>query len=136
MLIHLRRIELAAMLKKLDQMRAHYHRQLKAVTDPAISEICLAIVEQHGEMVPPAESINAFQEVMRRHGPSAAAFYGIGYSMEQQGNHERAIYNYQQALGADPGWIVAYFGLSQVYPNRGREAGRPLLLPLRASGAV
>jgi tetratricopeptide (TPR) repeat protein len=35
--------------------------------------------------------------------------------MEQQGNYERAIFNYEQALSLDPAWHVAYFGLSQIY---------------------
>ena len=121
LLVHLRRIELAAMLKKLDKARAHYLKELKAGRDPDVNEVCLALVEQHGDMVSAPESINTFQEILRRHGNAAAAYYGIGYSMEQQGNHERAVFNYQQALGADPGWVVAYFGLSQVHYQMGDE---------------
>ena len=121
LIIHLRRIELASMLKKLDRIRTHYQRELKAGRDLAINESCLALVEQHGDMVRPAESINVFQEIVRAHGPSAVAYYGIAYSMEHQGNNERAIFNYEQALAIDPAWYVAYFGLSQIYYQQGDE---------------
>jgi tetratricopeptide (TPR) repeat protein len=121
LIVHLRRIELAAMLKKLDRMRMHYQKELKAGRDLAVNETCLALVEQHGDMVAAPESINAFQEILRAHGASAAAYYGIAYSMEQQGNHDRAIFNYEQALAADPGWYVAYFGLSQIYYQQGDD---------------
>lgn len=121
LVVHLRRIELAAMLKKLDRMRAHYHKLLRAGVDLVINETCLAFVEQHGEMVPPPESIASFGEIMRQNGPSAACFYGIGYSMEAQGNYERAVFNYEQSLSLDPSWYLAYFGLSQIYYQSGDE---------------
>ncbi len=115
LLVHLRRIELAAMLKKLDKLRTTYQRQLASAQDTLVAEVCIALAEQHGEFVPPTESVATFQELMKEHGPLAVAFYGIGYGMEQQGNYERAEYNYEQALTLDPGWIVAYFGLSQIH---------------------
>jgi len=121
MLVHLRRIELAAMLKKLDKMLTHYHAKLKTGRDLGRLETCLALAEQHGEMTTASEATNVFQEIIRRHGPSAAAYYGIGYSMEQQGNFDRAIFNYQQALTADPDWVAAYFGLSQIHYQTGDE---------------
>src|SRR5690349_11799420 len=63
LIIHLRRIELAAMLKKLDKLRTQYQRELKSGSDHQIDEVCLALVEQHGDFVSAAESINTFQEI-------------------------------------------------------------------------
>ena len=80
-------------LSQLDRLRTHYQKLLKSGKNPGLNEVCLALVEQHGEMTPHAESILAFQEILRQHGPSAAAYYGIGYSMEAQGNRERAVFN-------------------------------------------
>lgn len=121
LLVHLRRIELAAMLKKLDKLRAHYLRQLKAGKQVELFEVAIALVEQHGEMVAAAESINIFQELLKKYGASAACYYGIGYSMEQQGNFERAVYNYEQSLSTDPNWYISHFGLSQIYYQMGDE---------------
>ena len=121
LLVHLRRIELAAMLKKLDRMRSYYLRLLKANKSPEIYEIALALTEQHGEMVTPVESITNFQDLIKKHGPSAACYYGIGYAMEHQGNFDRAIFNYEQSLSIDPSWHIAYFGLSQIFYQMGNE---------------
>lgn len=121
LIIHLRRVELAAMLKKLDRLRSYYQKELKSGRDLFINEVGLAMVEQHGELVSFSDSISAFQEILRKYGNNAAAFYGIAYSMEQQGNYERAIFNYEQAIATDPGWYIAYFGLSQIYYHQGNE---------------
>lgn len=121
LVVHLRRIELAAMLKKLDRMRSHYLKQLKANKSMAVFEIALALTEQHGEMVGHPESISIFQDLIKKHGPNAACYYGLGYSMEQQGNFDRAVANYEQCLSVDPGWHIAYFGMSQIYYQMGDE---------------
>ena len=119
--VHLRLIELAAMLKKLQPLKDTYLNAIKNNQEMELNEICLAFVEQHGEMVSPTESVNAFQEIMKVYGPSAAAFYGIGYSLEIQGSFERALYNYDQAVKIDPDWYLAYFGMSQIHYNNGNE---------------
>src|SRR5687768_17144919 len=58
LIAHLRRVELAAMLKKLDKLRSHYLRLISKGEHLATYETCLAMVEQHGEFVQPSESIN------------------------------------------------------------------------------
>ncbi len=124
LLVHVRRVELAAMLKRLDQLRGEYVRSLRDAKDPAmrkVHETCLAFVDQHLESPSHPETISVFQELLKKHGPFAAAYYGIGYGMEAQGNHERAVFNYEQALSLDPRWYIAYFGLSQVYYQIGDE---------------
>lgn len=127
LLVHLRRIELAAMLKKLDKTRSNYLAQLKGSRKSqsadvlAALELALALTEQHGDLVSAGESITIFQDLLKRLGPSPAAYYGIGYSLEQQGSFERAIYSYQQALSLDPDWTPAYFGLSQIHYQMGDE---------------
>jgi tetratricopeptide (TPR) repeat protein len=113
-LIHFRRIELATMLKSLDKLRQQYTQQLSKTANLALIETCIVLTQQQGDMLPPSEAAAQFQELIRTHGASAAAHYGIGYAMEQLGSYERAIFNYQQALNIDPNWVVAYFGLSQV----------------------
>ncbi len=119
MLLHLRRIELAAMLKKLDQVRSYYQAELSK--GHPVAALALALTEQHGHMVSSAESIAQFGEILREYGPSAGAYYGIGYSMEEMGNYDRAILNYQKALEVDPGWHIAYFGLSQAHYQLGDD---------------
>lgn len=121
LIVHLRRVELASMLKKLDKIRAEYLKALKSGADPLVNEVCLIFVDQQVEDVSHPETINAFQEILKQFGPNAACYYGIGFSMEAQGNHERAVYNYEQALSLDPNWFLAYFGLSQLYYHMGDE---------------
>jgi tetratricopeptide (TPR) repeat protein len=116
LIIHLRRIELATMLKTLPKLHEEYLRE-KGME----GRVCLALVEQHGEMCSAAESIARYQEIIRDHGPSAVAYFGIAYGMENQGNLDRAIYNYEQSLTIDPDWYPSYFGLSQVYYHKGDE---------------
>ena len=121
LLVHIRAMELASLLGKLESVRAHYLNLLKEGSDPEVHELCVALVEQLANLVSPAESTTIFTEHMRRFGPSAAAHYGIAVSMERQGNHERAIFNYQQALNLDPGFCPACFGLSQIYYQMGDD---------------
>ena len=120
-IIHLRRIELAILLKKTDKLKSQYIADIKTSLSLDVAELCLALLDLHSDKVKPAESIVQFQEIIKRHGPSAAAYYGIGYAMEQQSNIDRAIYNYEQCLSQDQDWYVAYFGLSQIYYQSGDE---------------
>jgi tetratricopeptide (TPR) repeat protein len=121
MRIHLRRIELATMLKKLGGLRVTYKISSDSMMPSGFHELCLLFIDQAEEAVTTSESISSFQEHMRRFGPSAGAYYGIGYSMEQQKNFDRAIFNYDQALKIDPEWYLAYFGLSQSHYQLGHE---------------
>src|SRR5690606_694630 len=118
---HVRRIELASMLKKLDQLRDSYIKDMHRFSSPAVGQLCIALAEQHGEFVSPAESVGIFQDIIKKGGPAAAAYYGIGYGMEAQGSYDRAIYNYEQSLNADPNWYLSYFGLSQIYYQQGDD---------------
>lgn len=114
-LIHIRRIELGSMLKKLDRLKSQYIKNLKKNTSDLTSELCLSFIEQQEETPNHSELVNAFQEIMRQHGQLAAAYYGIGFSLEQQGNYERAVFNYEKCVALEPSWYIAYFGLSQIY---------------------
>lgn len=120
-LLHIRRIELASMLKKLDRLKALYIKNLKKNAGDLTSELCLAFIEQQEETPNHSELVNTFQEIMRQHGQLAAAYYGIGFSLEQQGNYERAVFNYEKCVSIDTSWYIAYFGLSQIYYQMGDE---------------
>jgi tetratricopeptide (TPR) repeat protein len=120
-LVHIRRIELAAMLKKLDRLKSHYIKNLKKNAGDLTSELCFAFIEQQEDTPNHSELVNTFQEIMRQHGQLAAAYYGIGFSLEQQGNYERAVFNYEKCVSIDTSWYIAYFGLSQIYYQMGDE---------------
>ena len=121
LLVHLRRIELSARLKKLPQLREHYIKLIKKSEEEFPWNACLALIDQYEETVPQTESINDFQELIKKHGPHAALYFGIAFSMEHQGNFDRAIFNYQQSINEDPNWYPSYFGLSQIYYQKGDE---------------
>lgn len=121
MRVHLRRIELAAMLKKLGRLRALYTATSDTGKIPGFNQLCLIFIDQHEETQSTLDSIVSFQEHLKQFGPSAGAYYGIGFCMEQQKNYDRAIYSYEQALKVDPEWYLAYFGLSQSHYQLGHE---------------
>lgn len=119
LLVHLRRIELATRLNSIEEVRDQYIREIdRNDLDPSIGKLCVALAEQHGEMVSPIESIQRFNDIMSESGESAAGYFGIALSLENQGNYERAIYNYQQSLVKDVGWYPSYFGLSQIFYSK------------------
>lgn len=120
-LVHLRRIELATMLGKLQNLREAYLEDLRKGRALQVTELCIAIVEQHGDMVPPNESVERFQQLIRTYGPTAAAHYGIAFSMEQLENLDRAVLNYEESLKISPDWYPSFFGLSQVWYQRGDD---------------
>lgn len=121
LLVHLRRIELSARLKKLSQLREHYVDLIKKTETEFPWNVCLALIDQYEETIPPTESINCFQELIKKHGSHAALYFGIAFSMEHQGNFDRAIFNYQQSINEDPSWYPSYFGLSQIFYQKGDE---------------
>ncbi len=122
LLIHLRRIELAAKLGKLKQLHQQFIDDLQKSSASPNVEICLLMTEQLGSLSSTTEIIQRFQNHMQEHGPSAAAYYGIAFTLEGMGNYDRSIYNYQQSLALDSSWYPSYFGLSQIYYFKQDEA--------------
>ncbi|SMF46706.1 tetratricopeptide repeat protein [Pseudobacteriovorax antillogorgiicola] len=121
LLVHLRRIELAVKLENLETLKVEYERATEKNPDNANSKICHILVEQHGEMIKPEEAVIRFQSLLRIVGPHPAIYYGIGFSMEMEGNFERALFNYEQCTTCDHGWYPGYFGMSQIYYHLGDD---------------
>lgn len=119
LLVHLRRIELGLKLQTLDELKKEYVKILKVTPSDRIASIGLLLVEQHGEMISAEEAIARFQEILKQDSKSAVAYYGIGFSLEMQGNIDRAIYNYEQSIRVDQSWYPSYFGLSQLHYQKG-----------------
>ena len=124
LLLHLRRIELAAKIGKVDELHKIYKESIHRHPDSPVPALALAMLEQHNEIITPSDAIEIFQQIMQQTGPHPAAYYGIGFSMELMGNLERARINYEQCLNIGPSWHPAYFGLSQVfYQLKDEKAG-------------
>ncbi len=121
LLVHMRRVELAAMLGKLPRLRDDYRSDRESKADRSVIATALVMVEQHGEMIEPSDAVQRYQTIIKDHGSHAAAWYGIGFAMEGLGNFDRAIFNYEQAIGVDPGWYPALFGLSQLFYQKGDD---------------
>jgi tetratricopeptide (TPR) repeat protein len=115
LLVHLRYIELCTKLKILPEAVQKYTAVAGKKGKEHIADVCLAFCAQQDETLTVPESVARFQQISKDYGPSAASFYGIAYSLEIQGNHDRAIYNYEQSLMLDPDWYPSYFGLSQIF---------------------
>lgn len=121
LLVHLRAVELAAKLGKLDAIKRFYLTEHSNTTSPELLEICLAFVEQNSEEMNYSQCMARFQDIVVRFGPSAAGFYGIGFCLEAQQSHDRAAFNYEQSIGIDPTWYPSYFGLSQIAYHKSDE---------------
>jgi tetratricopeptide (TPR) repeat protein len=119
LLVHLRRIELGLKLQTLHDLKKDYQRGLKKSADDPILNLGLLLVEQHGEMITSEEAIARYQEILKRDNNNAIAYYGIGFSLEMQGNVDRAIFNYERSINLDETWYPSYFGLSQLYYQKG-----------------
>lgn len=114
--IQLRRIELSMKLGDIKNLHTEYLKNLTSDTKHEHEwQTCVYLAEQHGEFVTDDKMVENFQSLIKNFGPSAAAYFGIGFSMECQNNYERAIYNYEQCIKIDSDWAPAYFGLSQIY---------------------
>ncbi len=64
-IIHLRRIELAAKLSKIPELQRRYNMMQNDVRYKDLAEICLAFFEQHRGGTPQVESIARFQEILK-----------------------------------------------------------------------
>ena len=123
-LLHLRRIELASKIGKVDELHKIYKESLERHPDALVPALALVMLEQHNEIVTPNDAIEMFQQIMQKTGPHPAGYYGIGFSMEIMGNYDRARLNYEQCVTLDPSWYPAYFGLSQIfYQLRDEKSG-------------
>lgn len=120
-LVHLRRIELGVKLETLEQLRDQYEQILVQDPENIAARISHILVEQHGEMIKPEEATRMFQALLKTMGPHPAIYYGIGFSMEIEGNYDRALYNYQQCIATDHKWYPGYFGMSQIYYHLGED---------------
>ena len=124
LLLHLRRIELASKIGKVDELHKIYKEAIERHAENPVPALALTLLEQHNEIITANDAIEMFQQIMQRIGPHPAAYYGIGFSMEIMGNLERARLNYEQCAAINPSWYPAYFGLSQIfYQLKDEKAG-------------
>jgi tetratricopeptide (TPR) repeat protein len=121
LLVHLRYIELGARLAKLDQIAREYDLKLQRDPDSVVYRLGRLFCEQLGDLNPMETIVEGFQEILHQHGDHAAAYYGIGFSMEMLGNFERALYNYTKSYEIDGAFYPSAFGLSQVYYHKGDD---------------
>lgn len=110
-LIHMRYIELAVKLNEIEEVK----KSLRSHHSVQVRETCAAMISQLSEEHAPLLSISQYQELIKKYGESACAYYGIGYNLEKMGDYDRAITNYEKSLLLDPEWYPSYFGLSQIY---------------------
>lgn len=120
LLLHLRYIELEVKVGALARLRAFYRRQ----EDTLVREAAAVMIEQFsGKYTPPA-LIERCRELIKKHGDSAFAWYGIGFNQERMGDYERATSSYEKSLALDSEWYPSYFGLSQIcYRQQAWEDG-------------
>jgi len=119
LLAHLRRIELAAKLKKLPLLEKQFNKKLESNPKNYGVRLCLVMIKQLGEFIEPEQAVAEYQEVLNEDPTNAAAYYCIGFSLEMMGEIERAIYNYEQSINHDADWYPSYFGLSQLHYQLG-----------------
>ena len=121
-LIHLRRIELMSLLGKLPEIRRHYDEGINTANDDGLTETCLVLIDMFLNPNLSADHIPRLHEIVQECGPSSLMFFAMGFGAEQQGNNDRARYNYEQSIALDQQWYPSLFGLSQIHYNIGDEA--------------
>ena len=81
---------------------------------PWCGEAGKVMIEQFsGKHTPPA-LIKRCRALIKKHGESAFAWYGIAFNQERMGDYDRAVSSYEKSLELDPDWYPSYFGLSQI----------------------
>lgn len=121
LLIHLRRIELASKVEKLDELVEIYAALAKEKPEQITYQLAHLFAQQHTEELSNQAALNIYQDLLRNVGPHAGVYYGIGYCHEVENNFEQAKKAYEQCLNLDSTWHPAYFGLSQIYYQLGNE---------------
>ncbi len=111
LLLHLRYVELEVKLGAIDEVRHFYHQQ----ENPLVQAAGELMIEQFIGKRPPQTLIKRCRALIKKHGESAFAWYGIAFNQERMGDHERAVSSYEKSLELDPDWYPSYFGLSQIY---------------------
>lgn len=118
-LVHLRRIELGCQLAEASSLLERYQEDIRlSRLEPGIGPLCVAMIQQHAQLVPSSVSLKTYSDIILQHGETAAAYYGIALGLDIEGNKDRALFNYQQSLQQDPNWYPSYFGMSQIYYQR------------------
>ena len=110
LLLHMRYIELQVKLGEVEEVRRFYQQQDNAL----VQEAGAVIIEQFRGKHAPITLIKNCRALIKKHGESAFAWYGIGLNQERLGDYERAISSYEKSLALDPDWYPSYFGLSQI----------------------
>lgn len=121
-LIHLRRIELMSLLGRLHELKNHYAERVQFGEDRGLAKTCFILTSMFSDASHPAEHLNELHGVIQEFGPSPIACFAMGFGAEQQGNNERARYNYEQSVALDQQFYPSLFGLSQIYYNMGDDA--------------
>jgi tetratricopeptide (TPR) repeat protein len=121
-LVHLRRIELMSLMGRVHELKAHYTELAHSSDDDGMAQTCLILSGMFSDPASASEAMNELHSIAQQYGPSPLLFFAMAFGAEQQGNNERAKYNYEQSLALDPQWYPSLFGLSQVHFNMGDEA--------------
>ncbi|RYZ58564.1 MAG: hypothetical protein EOP07_06640 [Proteobacteria bacterium] len=121
LLIHLRRIELASKVDKLNDLVDAYAAQSSENPTNLTLKLAHLFAEQHTDALSNKDALDRYQDILRTVGPNAGIYYGIGYCYEIENNLERSKKAYEQCLNLDSSWHPAYFGLSQVFYQMGEE---------------
>jgi tetratricopeptide (TPR) repeat protein len=120
-LIHLRRIELMSLMGRSHELKSHYASLAQSHENEEIFRTCLVLCGMYADPSTGNESITLLNGIGQQYGSSALLYFALGFGAEQQGNNDRARYNYEQSVALDPQWYPSLFGLSQVYFNLGDE---------------
>ena len=110
LLLHLRYVELEVKLGAVDELRSFYQQQ----EDQLVQEAGKLMIEQFRGKHTPLTLIKRCRALIKKHGESAFAWYGIAFNQERMGDYERALSSYEKSIALDPDWYPSYFGLSQI----------------------
>jgi tetratricopeptide (TPR) repeat protein len=121
LLIHLRRIELASKVDKLDELVKSYRELSHEKPDRLAYRIAFLFAQQQTDAVSNRDALERYQELLGIFGPHPGIYYGLAFSHELDNALEAARKAYEQCLNLDDTWHPAHFGLSQIHYQLGDE---------------
>ena len=114
LLIHIRRIELAVKIGRIDEIYSRYEARLQRV-EPSLCDVVAKIyLELFTERSTAEKATADLRDAMQKFGAHAGLFYGLAYAAEALGQIDRAAQYYEECIKHGAHWYPAYFGLSQL----------------------
>ncbi|MBP9706745.1 MAG: hypothetical protein KBD78_03825 [Oligoflexales bacterium] len=122
--VHIRRVELALKLNKIEILTEEYNEYYEQEPEGEFATLFASLsilCKQFSEKMSSFDSIASYQRLLKSSPNNIICYYGIAIALESSGQLDRAAFNYEQALKIDAEFYPSYFGLSQIFYQQGNQ---------------